>query len=62
MSWAAKIQHSRAYDSFYLALAEQEDAWLWTADKRLVNGARQNGFSHIAWIGESETEVTPDKT
>ena len=56
MAWAAKLQHARAYDSLYLALAEQEHATLWTADKRLVNGARQHGFSHIAWIGENESE------
>jgi len=56
LSWASKLQHARAYDSLYLALAEQEDAWFWTADKRLVNGARQRGFSQIAWIGEDDTE------
>lgn len=55
LSWASKLQHARAYDSLYLALAEQENAWLWTADRRLVNGARQHGFSQIAWIGEGET-------
>jgi predicted nucleic acid-binding protein len=54
LSWASKLQHARAYDSGYLALAERENAWLWTADRRLVNGARQHGFSQIAWIGEDE--------
>lgn len=27
-----------------------------SSDKRLVNGARQRGFSQIAWIGEDDTE------
>ena len=52
--WASKLQQARAYDSMYLALAEQKNAWLWTADKRLVNGARQRGFLHISWIGADE--------
>jgi len=55
LSWASKLQQARAYDSLYLALTEQEQAWFWTADQRLVNGARQHGFSKISWIGEDET-------
>jgi predicted nucleic acid-binding protein len=51
-SWATKLQHIRLYDSLYLALAEQYDAELWSADKRLVNGAKQHGFARIYWIGK----------
>ncbi len=54
LEWASKLQQARAYDSQYLALAERENGWVWTADKRLVNGAKQAGFSKIAWIGEGE--------
>lgn len=61
LSWAARLQHARAYDSLYLALTEQEHAWLWTADKRLVNGARQHGFSNITWIGEDKTAEPYEK-
>jgi predicted nucleic acid-binding protein len=50
--WATKLQHARLYDSLYLALAEQHDIELWTADKRLMRGAKQHGFSKIHWIGE----------
>jgi predicted nucleic acid-binding protein len=34
--------------------AEQEGAELWTADKRLANGARQAGVSWVHWIGQDE--------
>lgn len=51
--WATKLQHARLYDSLYLALAEQHGVELWTADKRLLRGAKQHGFSKIHWIGES---------
>ncbi len=53
LHWATKLQQSRLYDSLYLALAEQRDADIWTADKRLVNGAKQCGFTRIHWIGET---------
>ncbi len=47
LHWAERLGQSRAYDGFYLALAEKLDAPLWTADKRLANPARQAG---IAWV------------
>ncbi len=54
VTWASTLQHARLYDSLYLALAEQQQAELWTADKRLINGAKQHGFPRIHWIGETE--------
>lgn len=45
--WAEKLQQSRLYDSFYVALAEQHQATLWTADKRLVNALQQH---HVDWV------------
>ena len=52
--WADRLGHSKTYDAHYLALAEQQQAALWTADRRLVNGARQAGVTWVHWIGESE--------
>jgi predicted nucleic acid-binding protein len=40
------------YDSLYIALAEYHKAELWTADKRLINGAKQHGFTRIYLIGD----------
>jgi len=50
--WAERLNHSRTYDAQYLALAEQEHVDLWTADRRLANGARQIGVQWVHWIGE----------
>lgn len=47
LQWAERLGQSRAYDGFYLALAEKLSAPLWTADKRLANAARQAG---VAWV------------
>ena len=50
--WARRLGQARAYDGFYLALAEQLGMTLWTADRRLVNGARQAGVEWVHWVGE----------
>lgn len=50
--WAAKHQHAKIYDSIYLALADNYKCSLWSADKRLVNGSRQLGFTQIFNIEE----------
>ena len=50
--WAQRLGQRRAYDGFYLALAEQLEMELWTADRRLVNGARQAGVEWVRWVGE----------
>jgi predicted nucleic acid-binding protein len=47
LSWAERIQHSKIYDSAYLAIAEMLKAELWTADRRLVNSARTAG---AGWV------------
>jgi predicted nucleic acid-binding protein len=54
LAWAARLGHSKAYDSFYLALAEKTEAELWTADQRLVNRAHQVNVAWVRWIGERE--------
>jgi predicted nucleic acid-binding protein len=51
--WAERLGQSKTYDVYYLALAEQEGAELWTADRRLANGAQQAGAAWVHWIGES---------
>ncbi len=51
--WAEKLGQSKAYDGFYLALAErlsQEKncaVEFWTADKRLFNRATEAG---VSWV------------
>jgi predicted nucleic acid-binding protein len=52
LRWADRLGHSKAYDGHYLALAEQEGIELWTADRRLANGAQQAGAHWVHWIGE----------
>jgi predicted nucleic acid-binding protein len=54
LRWADRLGHSKTYHAHYLALAEQQGVGLWTADRRLVNGARQAGVDWVHWIGESE--------
>lgn len=39
--WTEQLQRAASYDSFYLAVAEQANADLWTADKRLYNAVAQ---------------------
>src|SRR5438477_244782 len=51
--WAGRLNQVRAYDGFYLALAEQLKAEFWTADKRLANAVQQIGANWVHWIGET---------
>lgn len=53
LRWADRLGHSKTYDAHYLALAEQSQADLWTADKRLANSARQAGVTWVHWIERS---------
>ncbi len=52
LRWADRLGQAKAYDAQYLALAEQEGIELWTADRRLANGAQQVGAHWVHWIGE----------
>jgi predicted nucleic acid-binding protein len=52
LRWADRLGHSKAYDAHYLALAEQEGIELWTANRRLANGAQQAGAHWVHWIGD----------
>lgn len=48
---AGRLELPTAYDSFYLALAEQEGCEFWTADKNLVNILESNKVKWARWIG-----------
>jgi predicted nucleic acid-binding protein len=50
--WAARLGQVRAYDGFYLALAHELAAPLFTGDRRLANAGRQIGLDWIVWVGE----------
>jgi predicted nucleic acid-binding protein len=39
LAWAERLKQSVTYDAQYVALAEQLDSPLWTADKKLVTSA-----------------------
>ena len=54
LAWAGRLQQRRAYDAFYVALAEQLDASFWSADKRLVNGLRALGVSWAHGVEEAK--------
>jgi predicted nucleic acid-binding protein len=51
--WAERLSQSKAYDGFYLALAERlstekdSPVEFWTSDRRLFNQAQQAG---ISWV------------
>jgi len=54
LSWAGRLGQARAYDACYLALAEREDAILWTADNRLAARAKQIGVTWVLSLDEIE--------
>ena len=47
---ARRFNRPRAYDAFYVAVAQMENCDLWTGDKRLVNSFR---LPWVRWLGES---------
>src|SRR5688500_8971147 len=42
VAWSQRLQRASAYDSFYLALAQDCGCDLWTADSKLANAAKEN--------------------
>jgi predicted nucleic acid-binding protein len=54
LAWAGRLGQSKAYDGFYLAVAERTHGELWTGDRRLANGAAQLGLIWVRWIGEPQ--------
>ena len=52
-------QHRRsAYDSAYMALAQSENLWLYTGDKKLAN-AVGNALPWVQWIGNYTLDAVP---
>ncbi len=49
MAWTRKLKRAAAYDSYYLALAEELRCELWTADQRLINGVN---VPWVRWVGD----------
>lgn len=47
LEWASRLTQSKAYDGFYLALAQRMGAEFWTTDERLMNRASQLG---VRWV------------
>lgn len=43
LSWARRLGSTAAYDAAYLALAQELEAELWTADRRLARAASIEG-------------------
>jgi predicted nucleic acid-binding protein len=54
LHWAKRLAQHKTCDAHYLAVAEKEEAYLWTADRRLANAARQAGVVWVHWIGDGE--------
>lgn len=51
LRWAARLGQTKANDAHYVALAEQQQSELWTADRRLASAAHQAGmvWVHSLW-------------
>jgi len=50
---AGKLGQAKAYDAFYLALAEKMVVDFWTADERLYNRCHKDlKLTWVHWIGE----------
>lgn len=48
LEWAGKLGQSKAYDAFYLALAEKLVVDFWTGDERLANRCRKD--LKLKWV------------
>ena len=49
--WTLKLKRAAAYDSFYLALAQQLQCELWTYDQRLANAVNE---PWVRYLGSAE--------
>lgn len=54
LEWAGRLGQSKAYDAFYLALAEKLVVDFWTADERLYNRCRKDlKLKWVHWLEEA---------
>ncbi len=51
LDWSERLGQAKAYDAFYLALAERLRCEFWTGDKRLYHRARQVGADFVRMPG-----------
>jgi len=56
LTWAHQLQQKRAYDAFYVALAELRGLEFWSADRRLVRTLQHLGYSWAHWVGELQED------
>jgi predicted nucleic acid-binding protein len=52
LAWAKLLNQTVAYDAQYTVVAEELQAPLWTADRRLADAARSVGAEWVHWIGD----------
>ena len=48
MAWSQRLKRASAYDSFYLALAQEHSCDLWTADSQLANAVGESWIRLLA--------------
>ncbi len=46
-TWAERLGRKTAYDCFYVALANHLEAELWSADTKLINSLKNQGWPNI---------------
>lgn len=51
-AWAGRLRQRRAYDGFYIALADRLGIPFWTGDRRLFNGCQALGVAWVEWAGQ----------
>ena len=52
--WAELLDQAKAYDGFYLAVAEESGIELWTADERLARSAQVRNIDWVRWVGQKD--------
>ena len=52
--WAELLDQAKAYDGFYLAVAEESGIELWTADERLARSAQVRNIDWVRWVGHKD--------
>ncbi|MDX1599874.1 MAG: type II toxin-antitoxin system VapC family toxin [Anaerolineales bacterium] len=53
LAWSMRLGQTAAYDAQYLVVAEDLEAQMWTADRRLFRAAKAAGVDWMHWVGET---------